>query len=257
MTRSFTACIVAFLLLAGNLWADDTSYLEICKAQCVGHMPLSGNFKFIGVAWEATVPVGACSGPIGFNYAGSAFIVEGKVLGVGVSKIEAYGYDHVHNSMNRNLPPDPVNRLVSSDYVHRQAEVTLVAGGIENETVAVFTNCKYGTGLLKICKVAGPGVSVNDAFNFTVSGPDGDVRYIVPAGPPPNGYCQLAGAYPVGTQVRVEEFPPDGILVSNIAVSPPERGEHKVRIKSTLTSSTALPRRLSPTPRHRRALGSR
>jgi hypothetical protein len=230
MGRPFLACLVGVMLLASNLWGQEplTSYLEVCKAQCVGHKPLSGNFTFTisedFFQTGATVPVGGCSPSIPFPLPGDATIVETTVPGVGVSKIEAYGYDHVTHG---TLPPDPVNRLISSDYVHRTADVSLVPGGVENETIAVFTNCKYGTGLLKICKVAGPGVNINDPYNFFVTGPDGDVSYVVPAGPPPGGYCTLAGAYEVETKVTVKEFPPDGFMVSDIKVNPPERGENK------------------------------
>ncbi len=156
--------IVAFalLLFVGNAYAQYyTGYIEVCKAQCVGKKHAAKLFDFeLGYGYQYvsfSVPVGACSGPINY-FAGTVSAHEKTKLGIGVTKIEAYGYDHTHR---------PVNRLVSSNYYIGRAQVTIVPGDISTETIAVFTNCYYGTGLLKVCKVAGPGVDLYTPFTFS------------------------------------------------------------------------------------------
>jgi hypothetical protein len=72
-------------------------------------------------------------------------------------------------------------------------------------------------GQLKVCKVAGSGVSEGQLFTFRVNGSS----YAVPAGPADrNGYCVLAGQYPVNSQVTIEEVIPSGYYVSRIEVRP-------------------------------------
>ena len=72
-------------------------------------------------------------------------------------------------------------------------------------------------GQLKVCKVAGTGVEVGTPFTFKVNGK----TYSVPAGPSDrNGYCILAGQYPVGNEVTIEEVTPSGYYVSRIEVKP-------------------------------------
>ena len=71
-------------------------------------------------------------------------------------------------------------------------------------------------GQLKVCKVAGSGVTPGQLFTFMVNGN----RYNVPAGPSDNGYCVLAGQYPLNTLLTIEEITPDGYYVSRIEVKP-------------------------------------
>ena len=72
-------------------------------------------------------------------------------------------------------------------------------------------------GQLKVCKVAGSGVAVGTLFAFRVNGSN----YNVPAGPADrNGYCILAGQYPVNSEITIEEVIPDGYYVSRIEVKP-------------------------------------
>jgi len=72
-------------------------------------------------------------------------------------------------------------------------------------------------GQLKVCKVAGSGVEQGTLFSFRVNGN----LYSIPAGPADrNGYCILAGQYPVNTQVTIEEVIPSGYYVSRIEVRP-------------------------------------
>jgi hypothetical protein len=70
-------------------------------------------------------------------------------------------------------------------------------------------------GILKVCKVAGPGITVGETFHFmAISKP-----FTVPAGPPPGGTCVVVGQnYPVPSGVIVKEQIPPGVTVSSIAV---------------------------------------
>jgi Big-like domain-containing protein len=73
------------------------------------------------------------------------------------------------------------------------------------------------TGVLKVCKVAGPGVAVGTPFTFTA----GSSTFTVPAGPPPGGTCVVGPSFPVGSVVTVAETIPLGDTVSSITVAPP------------------------------------
>lgn len=75
-------------------------------------------------------------------------------------------------------------------------------------------------GILKVCKVAGPGITVGSLFSFTANGN----QFQVPAGPGPGGTCVVVNpSFPAGTTVTIVETPLAGIAVSNItvAVAPP------------------------------------
>jgi hypothetical protein len=73
------------------------------------------------------------------------------------------------------------------------------------------------TGILKICKVAGTGITVGTSFTFTA----GSSTVTVPAGPAPGGTCMVGPSFPVGTSVTVTEMIPAGDTVSSISVAPP------------------------------------
>lgn len=73
-------------------------------------------------------------------------------------------------------------------------------------------------GMLKICKVAGPGVKTGQTFTFRV----GDNKNLipVPGGPRPDGWCKPAGAYPGGSTQHVTETPQPPFGVADIHVEP-------------------------------------
>jgi hypothetical protein len=71
-------------------------------------------------------------------------------------------------------------------------------------------------GQLKVCKVAGEGVTEGQLFTINV----GNSSFNVPAGPGDGGYCVLAGQYPVDTQVTIQEVIPAGYYVSHIEAKP-------------------------------------
>jgi hypothetical protein len=87
------------------------------------------------------------------------------------------------------------------------------------------------TGIVKVCKVAGPGVNPGSVFAFTV----GSTKLNVPA-----GSCVIGPSFPVGLNVPVSETlsASSGITVGDISVAPPSRlvgvpnlATHSVTIK--------------------------
>jgi hypothetical protein len=101
-------------------------------------------------------------------------------------------------------------------------------------------------GILKVCKVAGTGITVGTPFNFTVSTSASHGVLTVPAGPAPGGTCMVGPGYPIGTQVGVTESVPTGDTVSSITVAPPSQlvntnlpgGSVTVAIGSGVTEAT-------------------
>lgn len=73
--------------------------------------------------------------------------------------------------------------------------------------------------ILKVCKVAGPGVAVGTVFSFTA----GAGTFTVPAGPAPGGYCAVGPAFVEGSVITVTESIPAGYAVTGITVAPAGR----------------------------------
>jgi hypothetical protein len=207
------------IFLTGLQINPQTGYLEICKTSCLLH-PVTGQFTFTATndtytSGPISIPVNACSGPIE-TPAGTVTVNELVRLGIDVTAISAFGY---------NQYGFRENRLQSDNLPFRTANVTVVPGDSSLETVVTFTNCQAPPGELKVCKVAGPGVTVGTYFTFRALPLSGGPPRIfnVPAGPAPSGYCVQVATYPVGTQVSIVEAPPAGVFVSNVDVSPPDR----------------------------------
>jgi len=75
--------------------------------------------------------------------------------------------------------------------------------------------------LLKICKVAGPGVTSGSSSSFTANwGSTGSSTIGVVAGSAPGGNCALGPSLPLGTTVTLAENIPPGNSVSAIAAVP-------------------------------------
>jgi hypothetical protein len=73
-------------------------------------------------------------------------------------------------------------------------------------------------GILKVCKVAGPGITVGTPFSYTAGGSN---PFTVPAGAAPGGTCVIGPSFPVGATVNVVETIPPNDAVSTITVAPP------------------------------------
>jgi hypothetical protein len=192
-----------------------TGFLEVCKdADGAG---VTGEFTFTVTSGAFTttrsVQVGACS-PIIELPAGTVTITEAARAGFEVCGITA-------------ASGGGENRLVSSNLATRTATVTVVAGGPATETFVRFCNRAVPppTGTLKVCKVAGEGVTIGTLFTFDITAPGFPAQTVqVPAGSSTDpGQCVIDGTYPVGTQVTVTERVPANIQVSAITVLPSDR----------------------------------
>jgi hypothetical protein len=210
----------------------NNGYLEICK-QTDPVRRVSGIFDFVATApffnsGVIEVPVGECSGAIAAP-AGTVTLTEAPAIGGAVSNISAYGY---------NQNGYKVNRLLSSNIPNQTANVTVVQGGINLETVATFTNYAPPPGTLKVCKIAGPGVTVGTPFTFNITG----LRPIqIEAGPADQGgFCSVVGSFPYNTQETVAEVVPPGISVSNITVTPANRGSDQTPNSVVATIGTGI-----------------
>ena len=79
-------------------------------------------------------------------------------------------------------------------------------------------------GTLKICKVAGSGVTPGTNFTFVIpvpapvpGGSPGALAVVVPAGPAPGGYCKIVPVqFPVGSSVGINETVPSADQVISI-----------------------------------------
>ena len=158
------------------------------------------------------VPVGECSGAIQAP-SGTVTLTEAPAIGAQTSVISAYGY---------NQNGYRVNRLLTSNPAEQTATVSVVEGGVNLETIATFTNYAPPPGSLKVCKIAGQGVVVGTPFTFDITG----LRPIqIEAGPADQGgFCSVVGSFPYNTPETIAEVVPSGISVSNITVTPANRG---------------------------------
>ena len=94
---------------------------------------------------------------------------------------------------------------------------TAIIGAEHEVELVAVAEAEPRTGLLKVCKVAGPNVAVGAITTFAI----GTSTLAVPAGPAPGGNCVLGPNFLVGSVIPVVENIPPGETVSNIAVAPP------------------------------------
>jgi hypothetical protein len=215
---------------------DNDGYVEVCK-QSNPAFPVTGTFDFTITAPQyssgvLSVPVGECSGPIQVP-SGTVTISETPTAGDTLSDVSAYSYTANGSYVDQLVafpaqnPPNP-----------SAAEVATVPGNnVALETIATFTNSSSAgqTGLLKICKIAGTGVADGTPFSFATSGAGTKNKYSIEAGPADQGgYCELAGSYPVGSQIKITETVPKGIYAS-IQVQPPANGGTKTATSVVVT----------------------
>ena len=223
LTAAGVLALVGIPAAVSALQTPATGYVEICK---VADSPsVTGVFRFTVGAATVDVPVGACS-PVLTVPPGMVSVTEAERPGIAVSGVQTF----------------PAARLVSSDLPARTAQVQVVAGDESTQTTVTFNN-RAELAILKICKVAGPGVTVGTGVTFTA----GTLSTVVPAGPPPGGTCVVVGWFPVATSVAVTESIPEGTEVSAITVAPAGRmvgspnlagGSVVVRIGSGVVEAT-------------------
>ena len=97
-----------------------------------------------------------------------------------------------------------------------QAQDTAVPGAANG------TDIPRDASVLKVCKVAGEGITLGERFAFSTKPSGGSEAVFVPAGPGPGGWCQIVGTYPPGSVVTVQERVPPGYGVDGIKVAPAE-----------------------------------
>jgi hypothetical protein len=88
-------------------------------------------------------------------------------------------------------------------------------------TIVFFKNAAACN--LEICKIAGPGVDLNEIFAFSVSPANlfGTTMFMTDAGPAgQGGFCTFPIPFPCNTVVTVTETGPGGFDVTSITVNP-------------------------------------
>ena len=177
-------------------FVNDSSRLKICKI--AGDYSLDGtvySFTANGETVQAVAepaPGGCALVPTPFPGGTKINIQEGIVPGTAVSDISV--------SDNRAVPG-------STDLADRSVSVVLGSG----ETVVSYTNKVAEPGLLKVCKNAGPGVSLGQEFSFAVGGKSVQV---------PAGYCAIAGVFPFNSTQTITEAATSGLTMIGGATDP-------------------------------------
>jgi hypothetical protein len=190
-------------------FVDSPSVLKLCKV--AGDPSVLGqDYTFTANGTSVTIPAGPPPGGTcvlvpGIYRAGTTVdIAENVVPGTQVSSITVTPADREVPGAN-----DPTDRTDS---------VVLGSG----ETIVTYTNVPAPPGLLKICKIAGPGVTSGSLWTFTIAGLPGSVT--VPA-----GSCALVagpepgGGFPFNSTQTITETPTAGFSVTNIAADPSNR----------------------------------
>src|SRR5215213_6341127 len=127
-----------------------------------------------------------------------------------------------HRSLNRLEISKPIKEKIMRTATMRNLFKHLALTGILGllATAATAQVISKNQGLLKVCKVAGPGVPVGTPFTITV---DTKPPFTVPAGPAPGGFCVIGPTFPVGSIVTVTETLTNGNQLVAIKVDPPIR----------------------------------
>ncbi len=187
------AVVTAGLGAAPAAHATTTGVIEICKVASGTGVTGSFHFTVSGLTGSVTVPVGGCSNPITVA-AGQVVVTETAKAGFAVDDITAA----------------PATRLTGKDLAGGKATLTVPAGTVSDQTIVTFKNktAPPPTGTVKVCKIAGSGVSAGQEFAFTV----GTTQTTAKA-----GSCSLPLTLPVG-DVSVKETLPAGYQVTAITV---------------------------------------
>ncbi len=197
-----------------------TGYLEICKKAANSRGAVTGAYTFTVAGRTVSVPVGTCTGPLKVR-SGEVTVTEEARTGIRLSACDTR----------------PLLRLRSCDPVARKAVVRVPEGGVSDETVLTITNRVADPAddvAVKVCKVAGAGVTVGTNFSFTVA----SRSVTVPAGPADQGgYCKLLYGFEPGTAVTATEVAVTGTRVAGLTVQPSDR-----RISASTTERKATVR---------------
>lgn len=97
-------------------------------------------------------------------------------------------------------------------------------GSFQNHAGYDNWQCVITPSALKLCKVAGPGITLGTAYTFSYATPLASGLVTVPAGPAPGGYCELVPNVIAGSPVTVQEYNPPShganITVNGLPPSP-------------------------------------
>jgi hypothetical protein len=189
-----------------------TGILKICKVAGTG-VEVGTPFTFTVDGTTVTVPAGAAPGGtcviVGeFPHSTVVRITETLPTGVAVSAISVA----------------PAGEFRTCEPAAGSNEVCAhISGGLVTEVT--FTDVIVPPGILKICKVAGTGITVGGLFAFTVTpapiGGTGSATVQVPAGPAPGGFCVIVGSFPASTVVMITEEARIGLAPPVTTVAPP------------------------------------
>ena len=183
--------------------------IEVCKI-AADPSTATQTFQFsVNSAPAISVPAGQCSEPLSVP-AGTATVYESGPANFHLVGIVAKG-------------PDGGSRLVTGS-LDNPATVQVPFGGVENETVAEFTNA-VNTGEFKICKASPEPTLQSTAFSFNYSYTVNGTTYTGQASLKPGQCSSLSGDIPVvdpngqPIPVYITEAATPSVQVSNIAVA--------------------------------------
>jgi len=195
-----------------------------------GTAPTSPTQTTPGVPVTVNVDVPAGPAPGGFcQFVPGTFVVDTAVTvtetGLSPNQTLPNGFTFADTRVSRiRVLPGPA----TSSLVNRTT--TFLAAN--NTAEAEFTNFIFRPAVLKICKVAGPGVLAGTNFTFTLSLVDPLTSFAITSGPltVPAGSCAFAdgpfpaaeafpgigGTFNLGTQIIVTESAAGGTVVSSV-----------------------------------------
>jgi hypothetical protein len=111
-------------------------------------------------------------------------------------------------------PPPP------QDYAPPPADYTPPPPSDYTPTPSDYAPNYPNRSLLKVCKIA-VGFTPGDYYFTFYTKPGGQKQSVtVPAGPEPNGYCQVVGEYATGSEVVLHEYLPPGYTIASIRSMP-------------------------------------
>lgn len=120
------------------------------------------------------------------------------------------------------------------------SDVDLMSGTVKltsgDRRIVTYTNERVAT--LKLCKVAGKGVSVGTTFEFDINGTQ---QTTLTAGPAPGGFFQIVdGDFVSGDEVTVTELAGSQFILEDILVAP-EAGLTDVSLEDKRRTVTLSP----------------
>src|SRR6185312_11705554 len=105
-----------------------------------------------------------------------------------------------------DVQTNPSDRLLDANLINRTATVEVPTSASPNDETQVFFTNAANRGQLKVCKALGAASAdlVNQTFNFTASGSNGQVaNFDITAAA--TTQCRIVGNFPIGSTVTVTE----------------------------------------------------